>query len=69
MLFDLPDVVAEAPALLRQLGVGGRVDIVGGSFFDSAPEGDVYVLKHVIHDWGDDDAVSILRNIDRKSVV
>jgi len=63
VLFDLPDVVAEAPALLRQLGVGGRVDIVGGSFFDSAPEGDVYVLKHVIHDWGDDDAVSILRNI------
>jgi hypothetical protein len=38
------------------------VDVVGGSFFESVPRGgDAYVLKSIIHDWNDDDAVAILR--------
>nr|WP_240163297.1 acetylserotonin O-methyltransferase [Mycolicibacterium sphagni] len=64
VLFDLPQVVAKAPALLRKHGVQNRVQIVGGSFFDSAPTGaDAYVLKNVIHDWPDEDAVRILRTV------
>lgn len=36
----------------------------GGSFFDSVPSGgDAYILKNVIHDWPDEQAVAILRNI------
>ncbi len=36
---------------------------VAGSFFESVPQGaDVYVLKKVIHDWNDKQAVAILRN-------
>lgn len=39
---------------------------MGGNFFDSVPEGaDGYLLKGVIHDWPDDDAVRILRNARR----
>ena len=35
-----------------------------GSFFDSVPSGgDVYVLKNIIHDWPDEKAVQILRNV------
>ncbi|CAN5679105.1 methyltransferase [soil metagenome] len=64
VLFDLPQVVAGAPELLRKHGVENRVRIDGGSFFDSAPEGaDAYVLKNVIHDWPDEDAVRILRTV------
>jgi hypothetical protein len=63
ILFDLPDVVAAAPPLLAELGVADRVQIVAGSFFDSMPGGDCYVLKHVIHDWDDDDALQILGNL------
>lgn len=64
VLFDLPEVVAGAPALLRKHGVDGRVRIEEGSFFDSAPEGgDAYVLKNVIHDWPEEDAVRILSNV------
>lgn len=64
VLFDLPQVVAKAPALLRKHGVQNRVQIVGGSFFDSVPTGaDAYVLKNVIHDWPDEDAVRILRTV------
>ena len=41
--------------------VGERCEIVGGSFFDAVPEGaDAYLLKAVLHDWEDDDALRIL---------
>jgi len=64
VLFDLPQVVAGAPALLREHRAQDRVRIVEGSFFERVPEdGDTYVLKNVIHDWPDDDAVHILRNV------
>ena len=64
VLFDLPEVVAGAPELFRKYGVEERVRIEEGSFFDSAPEGgDAYVLKNVIHDWPEEDAVRILKNV------
>ena len=64
VLFDLPQVVAGAPTLLREHHAQDRVRIVEGSFFDRVPDdGDAYVLKHIIHDWPDDDAVRILRNV------
>ena len=55
VLYDLPDVVAAAPELLRKLGVSERVQIEAGSFFDGVPGGaEIYVLKNIIHDWPDD---------------
>ncbi|MEO3757984.1 methyltransferase [Mycobacterium sp. B14F4] len=64
VLYDLPQVVANAPALLQKTGVADRVRIDGGSFFERVPaDGDIYLLKHVIHDWPDEDAVAILRNV------
>jgi len=64
VLYDLGHVVAEAPPLLRQHNVANRVRVVEGSFFDAVPaSGDIYVLKNVIHDWPDDKAVEILRNV------
>jgi hypothetical protein len=44
----------------------GRCSYVAGNFFDSVPEGaDAYLLCGVIHDWDDDQAVTILRNCRR----
>jgi hypothetical protein len=64
ILFDLPQVVAGAPAVLAEQRVADRIRIAEGSFFDTVPEGgDAYVLKNVIHDWPDDDAVRILGNV------
>ncbi len=64
VLYDLPQVVANAPVLLEKAGVADRVRFQGGSFFEEVPVGgDLYVLKHVIHDWPDEQAVSILRNV------
>lgn len=64
VLYDLPQVAAGAPELLRRHGVNGRVHVDKGSFFGSVPEGgEAYILKNVIHDWPDDEAVQILRNV------
>ena len=67
VLYDLPRVVANAPSLLRKQGVADRVAIAEGSFFDSVPGGgDAYLLKNVIHDWPDETALHILRNVRRR---
>lgn len=64
VLFDLPSVVADAGPAFAAAAVADRVTITGGSFMDSVPEGaDAYVMKNIIHDWQDDDAVRILRTI------
>ncbi|MGO9353129.1 MAG: methyltransferase [Mycobacterium sp.] len=64
VLYDLPGVVASAPSLLREHKVADRVRIAEGSFFDSVPSGgDAYILKNIVHDWPDDKAVQILRNV------
>jgi hypothetical protein len=64
VLYDLSSVVAEAPGLLREHNVADRVQLAEGSFFDSVPsDGDAYLLKNVIHDWPDETALRILRNV------
>jgi hypothetical protein len=64
VLYDLPQVVAGAPAVLERSGVAGRVRVDGGSFFEKVPsDGDLYVLKHIIHDWPDEQALEVLRNV------
>jgi O-methyltransferase domain/Dimerisation domain len=61
ILFDLPRVVAAAPAVLQAGGVAARCRIESGSFFDAVPAGgDAYLLKFVLHDWDDARAEAIL---------
>jgi C-methyltransferase len=64
VLFDLPHVVAGAEPLLRKHHVADRVRIAEGSFFDAVPDdGDMYVLKNIIHDWPDSKALEILKTV------
>jgi hypothetical protein len=66
VLYDLPDVVAEASGVLATVSERCRVE--GGSFFDSVPAGaDAYVLKSIVHDWTEEKALVILRHI-RESI-
>ena len=66
VLFDLPEVVQGAKELMESAGVAERCELVGGSFFDSAPSGgDRYVLQGVIHNWDDEPAITILKNCRR----
>jgi hypothetical protein len=62
VLFDQPHVVSGAHAVLEAVGVTNRCRVIGGSFFESVPDGgDGYVLRAVIHDWDDDDSIQILK--------
>ena len=68
VVFDLPHVVPEAEKVLAAEGpdVADRAECVAGSFLEEVPAGgDLYVLSWTIHDWDDDDAVTILRNVAR----
>jgi hypothetical protein len=68
VLFDLPEVIAGAKNALATYGLDGRCKIIGGDFFQAVPAGaDAYMLKHIIHDWDDERALAILRNI-RKAI-
>jgi hypothetical protein len=61
VLFDRPHVVGAAPALLKAHGVADRVTIEPGDFFERVPAGgDVYVLSHIIHDWNEQQCLTIL---------
>jgi hypothetical protein len=62
VLFDVEHVLAGNR--LAELGVQARVDVVAGDFFKAVPAGgDAYIMKHIIHDWDDEKATIILRNI------
>lgn len=64
ILFDMPSVIAGAGPLLEKEGVAARVETVSGNFFESVPAGaDIYMMKHIIHDWDDGRCVWILQNI------
>lgn len=66
LLYDLPGVTERAKANLQAAGLTDRCSVVGGSFFESVPKGaDAYLMRHIIHDWDDEKAVTILRNIHR----
>lgn len=62
VLFDQPNVLERAEAVLVAAGVAGRVEQVAGDFFvDDIPRGhDLYVMASVLHDWDDNDARRIL---------
>jgi hypothetical protein len=62
ILFDLPQVIDDAYAPALAADVAARIDKRSGSFFEAVPSGaDTYLLKHILHDWNDDDCVRILR--------
>lgn len=59
VLYDLPAVVAQADHI-------PRLEIAAGDFFtDPLPACDAYLLKHILHDWNDIDAASILKAVAR----
>jgi len=58
VLFDLPHVIEAARESLPE-----HVEAVAGDFLRAVPpNGDLYLVKHVLHNWSDDDALRILRN-------
>ena len=62
VLFEMPYLYQAAKENIESLGLAERCDIVAGDFFKEVVRADSYVMKCVIHDWSDDQAVAILKN-------
>lgn len=64
VLVEGPGVLAEAEAMLASAGVRDRVELVEGDLLGRLDaRGDVYVLKHVLHDWDDETSARILARV------
>ncbi|HEY2787012.1 MAG TPA: methyltransferase [Fimbriiglobus sp.] len=68
IVYDAPHVAAGAADAIRSAGLADRCKAEGGNFFKAVPAGgDAYMMMHIIHDWPDDKATTILKNC-RKGV-
>jgi hypothetical protein len=64
IVVDRAQVVAEARARIADAGLEERCSAEAGDIFGEVPaSGDVYVLAIVLHDWDDEHAGAILRNV------
>jgi orsellinic acid C2-O-methyltransferase len=62
-LIDVPRVAEGAAAHFAAEGLADRAEAIGGDMFEAVPSGgDIYLLSHVIHDWGDEDSIRILQS-------
>ncbi|GAA4580389.1 methyltransferase [Planotetraspora phitsanulokensis] len=62
VVLDRPDVVPAALEAAKADGLDDRFDVVGGDFFQDVPPADLYLLRYIVHDWDDEQAVRILAN-------
>ena len=66
IVFDRAGAAERAREKLAGAGLSARCQVVAGDFFQAVPAGaDAYLMKHVIHDWNDEQATRILRNCRR----
>lgn len=64
VVMDLPFTAEAATANLAAQGVTDRCEFLAGDFFQSIPAGgDLYTMKWILHDWNDERAGVILRNM------
>ncbi|PHS72804.1 MAG: methyltransferase [Cycloclasticus sp.] len=63
ILFDRPDVTERTASAFENTSKNERCQFIGGDFFNAIPEGgDVYLMRHIIHDWSDSEALKILKS-------
>ncbi|MFZ4657592.1 MAG: methyltransferase [Caldilineaceae bacterium] len=66
ILFDVPHVIDAAQGFLKTTGVADRCTGVAGDFFTAVPAGaDAYVLSQILHDWEDEQCLTILKHTRR----
>jgi hypothetical protein len=63
VVYDLPEVADVARERIAAEGLETRCTAVGGDFLTEVPAGgDIYLLKGILHNWSDADALTLLRN-------
>jgi ubiquinone/menaquinone biosynthesis C-methylase UbiE len=60
---DLPSVVMTAKDFIHNQGFESRCKVIECDIFDKIPAGsDAYLMSHILHDWDDEECLTILRN-------
>lgn len=63
-LLDLDSAVRSAKAQIEERGLIERCEAISGDFFKILPAGaDLYLLKHILHNWPDETASSLLGRV------
>ncbi len=63
-VFDLSSAVPLAEEMIQLSPVAERVNVIGGDFFvDPLPQGDLFALGRILHDWSEDKIVMLLERI------
>ena len=63
-LAEMASLIPAANAAIADDGLSNRCEAVACNFFESVPAGgDLYFMKHIVHDWADEPALQLLRNI------
>jgi hypothetical protein len=64
VIFDIPNVAKQVQKRLDAAGLASRCQVVAGDFFKEIPvKADAYFMRHILHDWNDEECRTILRNI------
>jgi acetylserotonin N-methyltransferase len=64
VVFDLPDVLPLARELVAATDVADRIEFVAGDFFTGPlPEGDLFALGRILHDWNEEKVLRLLQRI------
>lgn len=64
LVFDLPGAVPLAREIITASSVADRIEVTAGDFFiDPLPEGDLFTLGRILHDWNEDKIRTLLRKI------
>jgi hypothetical protein len=67
VIYDLGHVVDSAKKVIASQNLSDRIECVAGDFFKSVPAGQAYLLKHILHDWNDDECRTILSNCSKSA--
>jgi acetylserotonin N-methyltransferase len=64
VVFDLPSVVPLAREIIAASPVADRIEVLAGDFFvDPLPEGDLFAVGRILHDWAEAKIRTLLRKI------
>ncbi|MBI3408206.1 MAG: homocysteine methyltransferase [Planctomycetes bacterium] len=63
-VFDLAEVVPLAREMVQASDVADRITVAAGDFFhDALPEGDLFAVGRILHDWTEEKILKLLQRI------
>ena len=66
-VFDLPEALPLAEEVVGASPTAGRIALAAGDFFiDPLPEGDLFAVGRIVHDWSEEKIDKLLRRIHQR---